>query len=129
MATADQASSASAPVNRSGSRRDVGLVAALAALAGIAVLIATREGPYLSPDSVTYYSMARHLARGDGVSDFSGTATTVFPPGYPLVLAAGLRLHLTLDAAAKLCNTLCIPVTVVVAWLVLRDNVNRSRTA
>jgi RNA 3'-terminal phosphate cyclase len=60
-------------------------------LAGIeagALLLATRAGPGLSPDSVTYVSAARNLTDGHGYSGFTGSALTVFPPAYPALLAA-----------------------------------------
>jgi hypothetical protein len=38
----------------------------LAALAFVGTLIATRHGPGLSPDAVTYISAARNLAAGHG---------------------------------------------------------------
>lgn len=62
---------------------------AIAAAAGAAVLLATRQGPLLSPDSVTYLATAEHLRSGGGFTDFTGEPMTVFGPVYPLLLAPG----------------------------------------
>ena len=104
-------------------------VGAFAGVAVAAMLFATRDGSHLSPDSVTYYSMARHIARGDGVVDFTRTATTVFPPGYPFMLAVGLRLHLSLDTASRALNALCIVGIVNGTWRLLRANVTSNVSA
>jgi len=65
------------------------LAAVLSAAAGGLVLFATRGDPRLSPDSITYLAVAEHLRHGVGLSDFTLTPLTVFPPVYPLVLAPG----------------------------------------
>ena len=76
---------------RIGQEPDLAWVVALAVLAGVATWVATRHGPGLSPDSVTYLSAARNLAAGRGYVDLTGQANTTFAPGYPAVLAAGGR--------------------------------------
>jgi len=62
---------------------------ALALGAGAIALVASRSGPMLSPDSITYLATADHLRRGLGFTDFTGEAMAVFGPVYPLVLAPG----------------------------------------
>jgi 4-amino-4-deoxy-L-arabinose transferase-like glycosyltransferase len=64
---------------------------AVAAIAAIAVLVATRHDPLLSPDSLTYLSAAERVRSGDGVVDFTGQSLTHFPPVFPLLLAPGGR--------------------------------------
>lgn len=61
----------------------------LATLAAAASLVASRGGPMLSPDSMTYLATADHLRRGLGFTDFTGEAMAVFGPVYPLVLTPG----------------------------------------
>ncbi len=70
-------------------RGELFAAATLAAAAGTAAIVASRHGPLLSPDSVTYLATAEHLHRGRGFMDFSGEPMTVFGPVYPLVLAPG----------------------------------------
>ncbi|MGE3588040.1 MAG: ArnT family glycosyltransferase [Ilumatobacteraceae bacterium] len=55
------------------------------------VLVATRDGLRLSPDSITYLSVADHLRHGRGLTDFTGDQLTVFGPVQPLLLAPGGR--------------------------------------
>jgi hypothetical protein len=66
-------------------------VAAPAAVAAMLVLIATRHDPLLSPDSITYLSVADHIRSGRGLTDFTTKPMTVFGPLYPLLLAIGGR--------------------------------------
>ena len=60
-------------------------------LCGALILFATRRGPVLSPDSISYLSTAQHVRSGNGLTDFSGRPLTVFGPILPLLLAAGGR--------------------------------------
>ena len=64
-------------------------MAALGALAAAIVVFATRHDPRLSPDSITYLSVARHLRSGEGITDFTGDPLTIFPPLYSMLLAPG----------------------------------------
>ena len=54
-------------------------------------MVATRDGPLLSPDSITYLSAAEHLRHGRGLTDFTGRPLTVFGPLYPILLSVGGR--------------------------------------
>lgn len=64
-----------------------GATASAAAL--VAVLVATRDQPMMSPDSVTYLAAAEHIRSLDGIRDLTGLPLTVFPPVYPFLLAPG----------------------------------------
>jgi hypothetical protein len=64
---------------------------AASAVAAALVLIATRHDPLLSPDSITYLSVAEHIRSGHGLTDFTGKPLAVFGPVYPLLLAPGGR--------------------------------------
>jgi 4-amino-4-deoxy-L-arabinose transferase-like glycosyltransferase len=103
-----------------GRRRDPVVVSLLATLAALATVVATRHGPGLSPDSVTYLSLARNLANGRGFVDFTGRADTTFAPGFPLLIAAGLRLGLSASGAVRLLNAASFAAIVVLAWRLLR---------
>lgn len=64
------------------------VTAAVVVLAGVVLaLVATRHGPRLSPDSITYLSVAEHVRHGRGLVDFTDQPFSVFPPVFPLVLA------------------------------------------
>jgi hypothetical protein len=66
----------------------IGLLGALAALAGALVLFATRRyGINISPDSTYYLAAARGVVRGAGVVGLNGAPLSLFPPGLPWVLA------------------------------------------
>jgi hypothetical protein len=64
----------------------VGIVAAASAAL---VLMATRHGLRLSPDSITYLAVADHIRHGRGLTDFTGGQLTVFGPMQPFLLAPG----------------------------------------
>ena len=57
-------------------------------LAAALVLIATRADPLLSPDSITYLSVADHVRSGHGLTDFTGKPLAVFGPVYPAAARA-----------------------------------------
>ncbi len=65
--------------------------ATLAAVGAAAVLIATRDDPVLSADSITYLSAAENLRDVDGYRDFTGQQLAHFPPVFPALLAIGGR--------------------------------------
>ena len=66
-------------------------IAVAAAVAAALVLIATRHDPLLSPDSITYLSVADHVRSGHGLTDFTDKPLAVFGPIYPLLLSPGGR--------------------------------------
>jgi hypothetical protein len=61
----------------------------VAAACAALVLVATRDGLRLSPDSITYLAVADHLRHGRGLTDFTGEQLTVFGPVQSLLLAPG----------------------------------------
>ncbi len=116
-------------VRRLGRDRDLPWVLVLAAFAGVATWVATRHGPGLSPDSVTYLSAARNLAAGHGYLDLTGQANTTFAPGYPALLAAGHVIGFSLTTAARLVNVASFAAIVVLSWALLRRHVTSTRLA
>ncbi|HSO96492.1 MAG TPA: hypothetical protein VLV81_10670 [Acidimicrobiia bacterium] len=91
-----------------------------AALAVVATWIATRHGPGMSPDSVTYLSAARNLAAGHGYADFTGQALTTFPPGYPALVAVLHVLGLSIATGARLVNAVSFGAVVLLAGVLIR---------
>ncbi|MCX6150344.1 MAG: glycosyltransferase family 39 protein [Ignavibacteriales bacterium] len=55
--------------------------------ASIILIITSRHGAGLTPDSVAYISAARNLAEGHGLLTFNGLYLVVQPPLYPIILA------------------------------------------
>ncbi len=76
-------------------------------------------GPGLEWDSVAYVSVARNLLAGDGFVQFNGNMYTLWPPLYPLLLAAGGLGGLDPYAVAGPLNAIIFGLTVFVAgrWL------------
>ena len=81
----------SAPTGERRGAPHPGAAVAAALLSGLLVLVATRRGPLLSPDSITYLSAAQHLRAGRGLTDFTGRPLAVFGPLYPVLLSVGGR--------------------------------------
>ena len=78
--------------------------AAVALLAGLVVLTSTRNGPILSPDSITYISAAESLRSLAGFIDFTGEPLTHFPPIFPLLLVPGGRSLLWASIIGVICS-------------------------
>lgn len=99
----------------------------LAAVPFVTTLVATRQGPGLSPDSVIYLSTGINVADGDGLRTLTGEALTLFPPGLPLLVAAGESLGLGADLTVRLANAAAFSGIVLIAAALLRRHVaNRT---
>ena len=101
---------------RSAGRRFTVFLAAVSAL-GAALVLARQAayGPGLLWDSVNYLAVARNLLAGEGFVNFDGTPYTVWPPLYPLLLAAaGLAGGLDPLRVAGPLGALCFGLTVFV---------------
>ncbi len=87
------------------------------------VVIATRRGPGISVDSASYLSTARNLADGKGLSSLNGGLLTLFPPGFPVVLAILVKVGVGVLDAARWADALAFSATVVLSYLLLRQHV------
>jgi hypothetical protein len=85
----------------------------------VLVLVATRHGPGVSPDSVSYLAAARNLAHGRGLIDFDGSELTVWPAGYPALLAGVNALGVSATAAARAVNACALAATVLLTCVLL----------
>jgi hypothetical protein len=99
----------------------------LAALLGAALVwISTPGGVSTSPDAWNYFAAARNLLAGEGFTRYTGEPFVLWPPLFPLLIAAllglgdlvGQTLHL-LDAL-RLVNLITFAATVIVAGVFLR---------
>ena len=88
-------------------------------MAAALVLIATRHDPLLSPDSITYLSVADHVRGGHGLTDFTLKPLAVFGPIYPLLLAPGGRSLVW----ATIVGATAIGVGSALMWMLLRQRV------
>ena len=98
------------------------LIVAAAALG--AALVLARVLPYgvaLNSDSLHYIEMARNALAGEGFVNYDGSIITIWPPGYPLLLAsAGLGIIDPHDVAGPL-NAVLFGLTILAVGLYLRQ--------
>lgn len=102
------------------------LVLLVAVAAVVLVLVGTRQGPGLSPDSANYVSSARNLAAGRGLVNYSLRPLTVFPPGFPTTLALGDRLGVDPVDGARWLNALALGALVLLTYGLARRHVRRT---
>ncbi len=95
-------------------------IAALAVLAAAVSWLATVNGAGVTADSVNYFSMARHLGRLEPLAGVDGSVLTVFPPGYPALVALGDLVGLTAMEAARVVAALSWSVAVVCTAVAVR---------
>ena len=105
-----------------------GAVATLAVVSFVLTLVATRHGPGVSPDSVSYLSSARSLARQGTVLDFDGSPLTYWPPGFPALLAAFEFIGVKGTDASRMLNSAMLAATVVLCYVLLRRHVRSPWT-
>ena len=97
------------------------LIIAAAAL-GMALVLA-RTLPYgvgLSYDSLFYIEVARNVLAGEGFVNYDGTIYTVWPPGYPLLLAAAGLGIIDPHTIAPSLNAVLFGLTILVVGRYLR---------
>ena len=121
------------------SKRDCALpLLTVVALTGvIAVLVGTRWGPGIEPDSVFYLSEAHNLLDGRGfrgLTDPTGDAsdgsvfvpTTVHPPAYPGLLALGGLLGINMLSWARWLNAILFGATILLVGIVIHQSTRGS---
>lgn len=94
----------------------------IAAIAGFIIIYAfTRHGGIgMSPDSVTYLSVAAHIHNHQGLIDFHGDPLVDFPAGYPIFLSAIRWLSVTepMRFAPLLNGFLFAALIYLIGWLI-----------
>ena len=97
------------------------LIFAAAAL-GMALVLARvwTYGAALDSDSLHYIEMARSALAGEGFAKYDGTVNTVWPPGYPLLLAAAGFGIIDLHSVAGPLNAVLFGLTILAVGLYLR---------
>lgn len=90
------------------------------------VVIGSRHGPGLSPDSVGYLAAARSFARTGELLTISGEPMTIWPPGLPVMLGTLMRLGVDVEAAAVALNVVGVALSVALTYLLAVETL-RSR--
>lgn len=90
------------------------------------VVIGSRNGPGLSPDSVGYLAAARSFARTGELLAISGEPMTIWPPGLPVMLGTLMRLGVEVEAAAVTLNVVAVALSVALTYLLAVETL-RSR--
>ena len=104
----------------------------LAIASALVVVIATRWGAGVAPDSVAYLSAAESIAAGRGAMEITAEGwrpLTHFPPLYPLVLAAGVPMGVSPVIAARVLNALLLPSFILLAAFIAFRGSERSFAA
>lgn len=83
----------------------------------VSVLSGSRHGPGLSPDSLGYVAAARSFAESGSLLTISGETMTIWPPGFPIVLGALLRLGLDLEATVVGLNVIFVMLTIALSYI------------
>lgn len=96
------------------------LLAFLSLYPAVMVLLATRQGPGISPDSVVYVSAARNFASHGEMVDYLGLPLTLWPPGLPFILSVFERAGIDSQVAAIGINALSASLTVLLTYALAR---------
>ena len=102
------------------------VVSLVAVSAVILVIVGTRQGPNLSPDSANYVSGARNLAAGRGYVNYSFQPITAFPPGFSTTLALGDRIGLNALDGARWLNVFALGLLVILTFILACRHVQRT---
>ncbi len=88
--------------------------------AALVLVVTSRHGVGLSPDSAYYLSAARSLAAGNGWTTFEGLPLTTWPPLFSTLLALPTALGVNTFLAARVMNALACGGAITVAGLLFR---------
>ncbi len=92
------------------------------AAAVVVTLIANRSGPRITEDSANYLAMAAGWVRDGSFTGVGGDALTIFPPGYPVLVAIGTAV--IGDRWMQALPAVCAALTVLCTGAVLRRHVS-----
>lgn len=99
---------------------------AMAAVAFVLAMAATVQGPGITPDGVNYLSAGINLSEGDGLLAYNGDTLTVFPPGMPVIAAAGESIGIGAEQAIRFVNALAFAGAVLLGSVLLRRHVRSA---
>jgi hypothetical protein len=107
-------------------RRSIPVV--LGVVGACVIMSATsRYGAGVTPDSVTYISVARSIADGNGIADYFGNRAILKPPLYPIILAA-VSLVFRIDPllSARFVNALLFGLIIWLSALLFRKHLRSA---
>ncbi len=101
------------------------IVGSLTLIGVLVMLLATRSGIGVYPDSTIYFDAAHNLANGRGLIVISGTGNepmplTHYPPLYPSLLALIAGIGVSVENAARWLNALLLGANVILVGLSIR---------
>jgi hypothetical protein len=101
------------------------IVVGLTLIGMLVILLTTRSGIGVYPDSTTYFDAADNLASGRGLIVISGSGNepmplTHYPPLYPTLLALIACMGVTIENAARWLNALLFGANVILVGLSIR---------
>ena len=103
------------------------VIVVLAGLSTAHILVRTANyGPAVTSDSTTFLSTAMNFLAGEGLRDFADRPMVLWPPLFPLLLAAAGWVGIEPFAAGRWVNAAAFGLTILAAGGWLRSNV-RSR--
>lgn len=79
---------------------------ALAVAGAALILVRTRGGVHVSPDSISYLAAGRSLAAGRGLIGFDGSPYVDWPPLFPAAIAAASAFGVHAEQGARWVNAL-----------------------
>lgn len=104
-------------------------IALAAAGVALVLLLTSRSGPGLSPDSIQYIAAARHLLAGDGLQTYDARPFLLWPPLFPVLLAAIGTMAGSATAAAQLINAVAFGLVILLVSAEARRSTGRSAMA
>lgn len=107
------------------------VIAGLAIAGVFVVLVATRHGVGVLPDSIIYFDAARNLENGRGLVVISGTKSELtplvhYPPLYSLLLALIIKGGVTIETAARWLNAILFAVNIFLVGAAIAFSVGKS---
>ena len=88
--------------------RDLAVLGLCAGAAVVWVVVLAWHRPVPSEDGVSYLWMAQQFAAGD----WAGATATVFPPGFPMLVALAVGFGLEVECAANVVNAAAFGLTI-----------------
>ncbi len=115
--------SATEKIARFGRDRTTLLIVLIAGLGTANILVRTATyGPSVHIDAIASLSTALNFLAGEGWRDFTGEPLTLWPPLFPLLLAAGGWVGIDLLEAGRWVNATAFGLTILAAGCWLRSN-------
>jgi len=87
----------------------------------VMIVLATRQGPGISIDSVSYAASASSWAESGQLRSYDGRELSIFPVGLPVVIGSVMAAGLSLSSGVILTNVIATALTVLAAYFLGRE--------